>query len=229
MMIDEFAETHSKIWDLPTRIFHWLLVVLIVLQYLSGEFELLSMQWHFWLGYTTLALIVFRLLWGLFGSQSAQFSSFVRGPITTARYAASLFSKNPQRSVGHNPLGGWSVLVMLLCVLTQAITGLFSSDDVSEAGPLVEHASAATVRWMTHLHHLNQNILLLLIALHIVAILLHWLLGRENLIAAMFSGRKKLPDAAPLRFVGNGVALLLFAISAAAVIALVIWGNRSSG
>lgn len=228
-MIDEIANTHSKIWDLPTRIFHWLLVALIVLQYLSGEFELLSMQWHFWLGYTTLALIVFRVLWGFFGSQSARFSSFVRGPITAARYAGSLFSKNPQRSVGHNPLGGWSVLVMLLCILTQAVTGLFSSDDVSEAGPLVEHASAATVRWMTHLHHLNQKILLLLIVLHVVAVLLYWLLGRENLVAAMFSGRKKLSTDPQLRFVGNGIALLLVAISAAAVIALVIWGNRSGG
>ncbi|QBB69699.1 hypothetical protein ELE36_04545 [Pseudolysobacter antarcticus] len=228
-MINETPATHSKIWDLPTRIFHWLLVVLIVLQYLSGEFELLSMQWHFWLGYTTLALIVFRVLWGFFGSQSARFSSFVRGPIAAARYAASLFSKNPQRSVGHNPLGGWSVLLMLLCVLAQAVTGLFSSDDVSEAGPLVEHVSAATVRWMTHLHHLNQNILLLLIAVHIVAVLLHWLLGRENLIAAMLSGRKKLPAAVRLRFVGNSIALLLFAISAAAVIALVLWGNRTGG
>jgi len=228
-MIEQIVAQSVKIWDLPTRIFHWLLVVLIVLQYLSGEFGLLSMQWHFWLGYTTLALIVFRVFWGFFGSQTARFVSFVRGPISALRYVRSLFSNQPKNSVGHNPLAGWSVLALLLTVLVQAITGLFSSDDVSEAGPLVEHVSEATVRWMTHLHHLNKNILLLLIVLHLVAVLLYGLLGRENLIAAMFSGRKKLSVDPHLRFVGNGIALLLFVISVALVVGLVIWGNQAAG
>src|SRR5664279_679822 len=95
------------VWDLPTRLFHWALVVLIALQYATGEFGLLSMEWHYWLGYATLALIVFRVFWGFFGSRTSRFAEFVRGPVTVARYALASARGREQTFIGHNPLGGW--------------------------------------------------------------------------------------------------------------------------
>src|SRR5690606_20086129 len=107
-------ETGSiRVWDLPTRLFHWALVALIALQYASGEFEWLPMEWHYVLGYTTLALVVFRLLWGFAGSDTSRFRGFVRGPRAVARYVASVARNEDRRTPGHNPLGGWSVLLML--------------------------------------------------------------------------------------------------------------------
>jgi cytochrome b len=110
MTPDAQVKTGIRVWDLPTRLFHWLLVVLIVLLYATGEFGMLDMRWHFWLGYATLALTVFRVSWGLFGSQTSRFADFVRGPAAVGRYVKAQISTNAHFSLGHNPLGGWSVL-----------------------------------------------------------------------------------------------------------------------
>ncbi len=210
-----------RVWDLPTRAFHWVLTVLIALQYATGEFGLLDMRWHMWLGYATLALIVFRVLWGFAGSQTSRFSDFVRSPVAAVRYLKSLFSTNPQRSIGHNALGGWSVLALLLCVAIQAVSGLFASDDIDTDGPLVAHVSRSTMKWMTRVHHWNENVLLVLIGLHIVAVLLYLLLRHENLILPMLNGRKSLAESRPLHFVSTWRALALLAMATAAVAALV--------
>ncbi len=134
------------VWDLPTRLFHWTLVVLILLQYLSGEFGLLPMEWHYWLGYATLALVVFRVLWGFCGSRTSRFAAFVRGPATVARYAIDSLHGRAAHVVGHNPLGGWSVLLMLASVLVQSVSGLFASDDLVESGPFAARVSDATMQ-----------------------------------------------------------------------------------
>lgn len=215
----------TRVWDLPTRLFHWSLVLLIALQYASGEFGWLSMEWHFRLGYATLALVVFRVLWGFAGSQTSRFGDFLRGPRAVARYAADLVRGKAGHAPGHNPLGGWSVLLMLASVATQAISGLFSSDDISEEGPLVARVSSATVDWMTWLHHINRWLLIVLIALHVGAVIAHRVLRKENLVAAMLHGRARDANARALRFVPAWRALLLLAISAAAVWALVAWGE----
>lgn len=214
-----------RVWDLPTRLFHWVLVVLIALQYASGEFNLFDMRWHFWFGYATLALIGYRILWGVFGSQTSRFSDFVRGPVAALHYVRAQMSTNPQRSVGHNPLGGWSVLALLASVLVQAISGLFSSDDIVTDGPLVARVSDATVKLMTRVHKWNENVLLILIGLHIVTVLAYLLLKRENLIAPMFSGRKQLSAAPRLRFVTAWWALATLILCAAAVATLVWWAG----
>lgn len=216
-----------RVWDLPTRLFHWLLAALIGLQYASGEFGWLSMEWHFRFGYATLALIVFRVLWGLAGSQTSRFADFVRGPRSVIRYVADSARGRVVHAPGHNPLGGWSVLLMLASVALQAISGLFSSDDISEDGPLVARASQATVSWMTSVHHLNRYVLLLLVALHIGAVLLHWLLRNDNLVAPMVHGKARFDDARVLRFVSSWRALLLLLLSAGAVWGLVAWGSAS--
>ena len=212
----------TRIWDLPTRLFHWALVLLIVLLYATGEFELLDMRWHFWAGYATLALLGFRVLWGVVGSQTSRFSGFVRGPSAIVAYLKALSSPGPKASVGHNPLGGWSVVALLLCVIVQAVTGLFSSDELEVDGPLVARVSNRTVKLMTRLHHWNQNLLLVLVFVHVAAVLLYLLLKHDNLIRPMFTGRRVLADPPALRFASTWLALALFSACSAAVAAL-IW------
>lgn len=104
------ASAGMRVWDLPTRAFHWLLVLLVAVQYASGEFGWPSMEWHYRCGYATLALVAFRLAWGLFGSQTSRFSDFLRGPREALRYANALLRGGEAHRAGHNPLGGWSVL-----------------------------------------------------------------------------------------------------------------------
>lgn len=199
--------------------------MLIALQFASGKFELFDMRWHFWFGYATLALIGYRIVWGLCGSQTSRFADFVRGPNAALRYIRLQMSANPPASVGHNPLGGWSVLALLASVLVQAISGFFSSDDIVTDGPLVPHVSVTTVKLMTSVHHWNENILLILIGLHIVTVLAYLLLKRENLIAPMFSGHKQMSVAQPLRFVTAWWALAALILCAAAVATLVWWAG----
>lgn len=215
------------VWDLPTRLFHWALVVLIVLQFLSGEFELLPMEWHYRFGYATLALLLFRLLWGFFGSRTSRFADFVRGPVTVARYAVASFAGRTRPVAGHNPLGGWSVLLMLISIAVQSVSGLFASDDLTESGLLASRVSDETVKWMTRIHSLNRWLLLILIAAHVTAVLLHWLIQRDNLIAAMWHGRRRIDGAEPMPVASLGRALALLIVSVAAVGLLVIWGGDS--
>lgn len=223
---DPHADVRAiRVWDLPTRLFHWSLVALIALQYASGEFGWLSMEWHFLLGYATLALVLFRVLWGFLGSQTARFGDFVRAPATVLRYAAGLARGRAAHAPGHNPLGGWSVLAMLASVALQAVSGLFTSDDIADEGPLVARASAATVDWMGWLHHVNRYVLAGLIGLHVLAVLTHRVARNENLVAPMLHGRARLAAARGLRFVSSWRALALLAASAGAVWALVAWGG----
>jgi cytochrome b len=213
--------TAVRIWDLPTRLFHWTLVLLIVLLYASGEYDLLDMRWHFWAGYAALALVLFRVLWGFAGSQTSRFSDFVRGPSAVFAYVRGLRS-GAHAGIGHNPLGGWSVLALLLSVLVQTVSGLFASDDLDNDGPFAASVSTYAVKWMTRVHNWNQNVLLALIGLHVGAVLVYLLVRHDNLIAPMLSGRRRVAHAPALRFASVWLALALFVLCAAAVAAL-IW------
>jgi cytochrome b len=221
MNTDHETGAKTRVWDLPTRLFHWALVVLVVLQYLTGEFDLLDLDWHFRFGYATLALVAFRVLWGFVGSQSARISDFVRGPRAVMLHLRALVSGPGPGRAGHNPLGGWSVLVLLGSVLVQAVSGLFSADDLANEGPLAAHVSERTVDFMTHVHHQNQTILLVLVCLHVVAVLLYLLLRRENLILPMLSGRRRLERVVAPRMASPWLALALLAVCAALVAARV--------
>jgi cytochrome b len=218
------AQHAHPVWDLPTRLFHWVLATLIAAQYASGEFGWPSMRWHYRCGYATLALVLFRLLWGLFGSQTSRFREFVRGPRATLSYLVALRRGGELRRVGHNPLGGWSVVAMLASVALQATSGLFASDDVSEEGPLVARASGDMVNLMTRLHAWNRYVLLVLVGLHLAAIVAYTLRG-TNLVAPMWSGRTHDAGAASLRFVPAWRALVCAGVAASAVWALVAWGE----
>jgi cytochrome b len=179
------------VWDLPTRLFHWLLLILVIVSFVTGYTGGLWMQYHVWSGCSILGLLIFRLVWGLIGGRYARFSSFVRGPGTALRYASGLLHRVAQQYLGHNPLGGWSVLAMLTALLIQAITGLFANDDIFTTGPLYSWVSKATSDWLTHIHRLNQEVILLLVGLHVAAVLFYLFIKGENLIIPMLTGRKR--------------------------------------
>ena len=181
-----------KVWDLPTRLFHWSLVALMIVQWLTAE-QSSTMDWHVWGGYAVLALVLFRLMWGLVGSDTARFSDFVRGPGAALAYAQAMRRSETPHYLGHNPLGAWSIVAMLVLLLIQAGTGLFANDDILIEGPLYTWVSKGTSDWLTTIHKLNFNLLLLVIAIHIAAVLFYLLVKRENLIHPMLSGRKRLP------------------------------------
>jgi cytochrome b len=189
------AGQRVRLWDLPVRIVHWCLVLLMPVLWWTAENGKLSL--HKWLGYAALALVVFRLFWGLFGGSTARFSGFVKGPVAVAAYLRGLFSKRAVLTVGHNPIGGWSVLA-LLALLTAVIgTGLFAEDtDGLENGPLNYLIHGDISSDMGHWHHMLFNVLLGFIGLHLLAILFYALVKRQNLVGPMLSGRREM--AAPI-------------------------------
>ena len=205
-------------WDLPVRIFHWALVLLVISQLVTASLGGNAMQLHAFGGYAILALVVFRILWGFFGGTRARFGDFVQTPATVIRYAKSVFRGPHAAHPGHNPLGGWSVLAMLGLLLVQATSGLFANDDVMMEGPLVKHVSSHASAIATFIHDVNAAALLVLVAIHIAAVLFYLLVKKENLIVQMITGRKEsAPSAGPARYGSVWLAALLLGCSAAAV------------
>jgi len=148
------------------------------------------MQWHFYLGYWTMGLLVFRILWGFFGPRHARFSSFLRRPAAVWLYLKGMFNRGNMASIGHNPVGGLMVIVMILLVAVQVATGLFTTDDVIWAGPYKASVSDSTAALLSTLHNINFNIMLVAIGLHLAAILFYALYQRQNLVIAMLHGHK---------------------------------------
>lgn len=210
----------TPVWDLPVRLFHWTLVLLIAFSWLSAEMD--WMTWHLYSGYAVLALALFRVIWGFVGSTHARFGDFLYGPGAVIAYIRTLPSRTAAKFAGHNPLGGISVVLILLCVLVQTGTGLFSNDDILTEGPLYKHISKELSDWLTTIHNYNFNALLALIGVHVSAVLYYLFYKSENLVKPMFTGRKQLPAGArPAAMRGGGLALVLFAACAAGVWALV--------
>lgn len=178
-----------RVWDLPTRIFHWLLVGLVITSFVTAEIGGNAMQYHMWCGYAILTLLLFRLIWGFIGSTTARFTSFVRGPAAAWRYARSLPGKS-QPHLGHNPLGGWSILAMLLALLVQVGSGLFATDDIATQGPLYPLISDDAAYRLTSIHLFNPNVIIALVCLHFGAVLFYLIVKRDNLIAPMITGRR---------------------------------------
>jgi cytochrome b len=210
-------------WDLPVRLFHWTLVLLLVVSVASGHLGGNLMKWHMRSGYAILALLLFRLAWGFFGSPTARFASFLRGPEGVIGHVRDLLARRHAFHLGHNPLGGWMVVVMILALLFQVAAGLFANDDIATEGPLYNLVSKELSDRLTSLHKLNANVLYGLAGLHVAAIVFYWVARRENLVLPMLTGRKqgsagpgeRLPFASPWR------ALALFVAASAAVALLV--------
>lgn len=209
------------VWDLPVRLFHWSLVGCIAAAWWSAEND--AMDWHMRFGYAVLALVLFRLIWGLVGSQTARFSQFIQGPAAIIAHLRELTSPGRMHAhAGHNALGALAVIGLLALVAVQAISGLFTSDGIMTDGPLVERVSGATASLMRSIHMGNFNVLLGIVALHIVAIFTYAGLKRLDLVRPMVTGRAALPDSEPApRIVSLSRAFMVAAISTAAIWALI--------
>lgn len=184
--------THTtRVWDLPTRIFHWALFCLIIAMVATGLTGGNAMAWHFRCGYAVLSLLLFRLVWGVIGGRWSRFASFIYAPGTILSYVKGL--GHPDHSVGHNPLGAGSVFAMLFFLCVQVGTGLFSDDDIAASGPLSKFVSNAMVSSLTGYHkNVGKYILLALVVLHVAAILFYLVKKKENLIGPMIHGDKSL-------------------------------------
>lgn len=207
------TDSSTPVWDLPLRLFHWTLVLLIIVSVVSVNIGGNAMEIHAWSGITLLTLILFRIVWGFAGGHHARFAHFVRGPAAIVAYVRGLRSGQPAHPLGHNPLGALSVLALLGCLLLQAITGLFSNDDIMMEGPLVKWISKDLSDTLTGIHHINSKVLLALVVLHLTAIAYHTAVLKEKLVGAMFSGRKPVaataaPEPAPARLVLRGAVVL---------------------
>jgi len=180
--LNEVERGVHPLWDLPTRVFHWSMVCLIPAAWLTAEMD--NLDAHQWVGYAVLVLVVVRMLWGFVGSRHSRFADFLAGPRRVLAYLRGAGSDSP----GHNPLGGWSVVVMLSLLALQAVSGLFNNEDALFQGPLYYAAEPALRDAMGAVHEVAFNALLAMIALHIGAVLYHQLRLKERLVQAMLRG-----------------------------------------
>jgi cytochrome b len=179
------------VWDLPLRLFHWLLALLVVTSLVSARIGGNAMQIHMLSGYTILTLLLFRILWGFLGGTHARFASFVRGPASALAYLVALRRQQAGTYLGHNPAGAWSAIFMLASLLLQASTGLFANDDIATEGPLAKLVSKALSDRITGIHYLNSSLLYVLIGLHLLAVAYYFFYKREDLVKPMLTGLKE--------------------------------------
>lgn len=200
-----------RVWDLPTRLFHWALVACIVGLVLTGYTGGAAMNWHARMGYAVLTLLLFRLVWGLVGGHWSRFSSFSYSPASVINYLSG--RPHPDHLIGHNPLGAASAFAMLAFLLAQVATGLIGDDEISFTGPLnrfVESSKGLAATW--YHKRVGQWILLALVVLHIAAVLYYLVRRKDNLIKAMIDGDKVLPRAAMQSRDTAGTRLLALAV-----------------
>lgn len=204
------------VWDMPTRLFHWLAVVLVTAAYVTSKLN--WMDWHVWIGEALLSLVLFRLLWGFFGSETARFHSFLRSPAAAWRHLRHVFDREADQQVGHNSAGGWMVLLLLALLLGETLSGLYVNNDVADEGPLTQWVPATIANAITALHTILWDALVAAVALHVLAIALYAVAKGHNLLRPMLTGRKPFPESirAP-RQASIVLALLLLALSVAVV------------
>jgi cytochrome b len=184
-----------RVWDLPTRVFHWALVICVIGLAITGTVGGNAMVWHFRFGYTVLALLLFRIVWGLVGGRWSRFGAFIYAPQSVINYLKG--QGKPEHGVGHSPIGAGSVFAMLGFLVAQVGTGLLSDDEIAFAGPLTRFVSNATVSLSTSYHkNIGKWVLLALVVLHIAAIV-YYLSRKHNLVGAMLHGDKELVVQAP--------------------------------
>ncbi|GAB1256822.1 cytochrome b/b6 domain-containing protein [Aurantivibrio plasticivorans] len=210
-------EVNSKtVWDFPTRFFHWSVVSLFLLSWWSIEYDRVDI--HHLSGYLLLALLLFRITWGFVGSTTSRFSNFIHRPSTVLNYCKRLLVKDAGDTVGHNPLGGLSVIAMIALLLAQIILGLFIEDvDGLAPGPLSHLVDYSTNRWAAETHEVLFDVLLGVIALHISAISFYLLYKKRNLISPMITGKMKLNVHTGIDIKPTWVALLIVISFAAAL------------
>jgi cytochrome b len=207
-----------RLWDLPTRLFHWLLVAAVLALFVTGKVGGNAIEWHGRIGHFVVGLIAFRLVWGFVGSTYARFGQFFPTPGRVAAYL-----RGEWQGLGHNPLGALSVFALLGLVGLQALLGLFTNDDIAFRGPLYNLVGGELSSRLTGLHHLLADVLLGFVVLHVGAILFHAHVKKDNLVRPMLTGWKEAEQGEPAR--GGGLVALLFAL---AVAGLALWGAAGS-
>ena len=215
------ASVTSRVWDPAVRLVHWAMVLLLIALVATALIGGDAMPWHVRAGEAMLALVVFRIVWGFVGSPYARFSSFVRGPRAVLTYARSIVRPPHAFHIGHNPLGGWMVVILLLALLVQATTGLFSNDEVLTEGPLVKIITDDLSDAISSIHRKNAWIVVALASLHIGAVVFYLVGLKENLIKPMLVGHKAIPALAdahpPAESSRNLLAAVLFVMVAGGV------------
>ena len=179
-----------RVWDLPVRVVHWLLVIGIAGSYATHKLGVAYFKYHLWFGYLVVVLAGFRILWGFVGTRHARFAKFLRGPRVTLSFLLALLRGTAPATPGHNPLGGWMVIFLLLSVLAQGVTGLLANDEIFNTGPLYGYISDSLSLQITSWHRRLFDWILIAVVLHVVAVLAHRLFAGHDLIGPMISGRK---------------------------------------
>lgn len=215
-----FRPAHCNVptWDLPTRFFHWSVVILVASGWLSYKFGDFNMNWHRWNGYALLTLLLFRVLWGLVGSSTSRFSDFFAGPLKVWRYVRGGMR---DKYLGHNPAGSLSVFALLLLMFVQAFSGLFATDDIFVNGPLRWLVARETADLLDMIHRNTYHILLILVGLHLGALTFYRVFRKDNLVTPMITGYK-CPEHVPAGAAAHWRPIWL-ALICLAVAAFIVW------
>jgi cytochrome b len=204
-----------RVWDLPTRLFHWLIVLLLPASYVSRKLHMMPL--HLILGYTWLALLLFRLAWGFVGSDTARFGRFLASPLAGLRHLRRWRVREPDTQIGHNAAGGWMVLLLLLLLAVQVGSGLGAEDRHGAKGPLAALVGPDWSARLAFVHATNVNIILAAVALHILAVASYAVFKRQNLVRPMVTGKKRLPGATRAPRMASPVLALALLVVAAVV------------
>jgi cytochrome b len=208
------------VWDIFIRVFHWLIVALVAAAY--ATWRLNWMVWHGWVGDALLTLLLFRLSWGFFGSETARFSRFLTSPRTVLQHLKDSLRREPDHQVGHNPAGGWMVLVLLALLLVETLTGLYVANDIADEGPLTEMVPASAANAIASSHAIVWYALLAAIVLHILVIAGFAAIKGQNLLRPMITGTKILPASVAEPQAGSPVRAGLLLLGCAVATALLV-------
>lgn len=213
------AQQRVVVWDGWVRLVHWAIVALLAASFATARLH--WMDWHFRAGYAALTLILFRILWGFVGSDTARFARFLRSPLAAWRHLRDFPRRAPDTEVGHNAAGGWMVLVLLGLLLAQAVSGLFTYDAIFTYGPLARQVSEGWRDRLSSFHVANFNWILAAVALHVLAVVLYRAVKGHRLVAAMVTGRKALPEGTPAPRLGRPLLALALLGASAGVVAFI--------
>ena len=219
---EDKLEAERRVWDLPVRIFHWGLASAFLAAFVTNRLGVTYFKYHVWAGYAVLALVAFRVVWGFLGTRHARFGNFLRKPREVLAYVRSLFSGHGPHYAGHNPAGALMVLALLAGAGVQAVTGLFSNDEIFNVGPLYGLVTKAQSLVLTSVHSKLFYVLAAAIAAHVLAVLAHKIFKGENLVRAMITGRKPAAVTPPEEAISSS-RLWLAAPLALLVVAALAW------
>ena len=204
-----------RVWDLPTRVFHWTLASCVVFSVITAKIGGNALAWHFRSGYLVFTLLAFRILWGLIGGRWSRFASFVYAPATLLRYLRGASRAEDHHEVGHSPLGALSVFALLAILAAQVGTGLFADDEIATTGPLIKFVSGSTSLALTHWHKTwGQWLIITLVLLHVIAVTVYLVHKKRNLIRPMLVGDKLLPATVPAAADSAATRLLALVLAA---------------